>query len=220
MLIYGTSDTVAALDGLRDLTQMGWIVIPLLALVIYVYVTEIQKARKSGNWDIIICGLTLFGMDFINETWNGWVAWFTHKQAFWTTPGPTALRVMVGWNAEIIFMFAISGIVYAKTISENEDDKIFGIPNRWFWAIGYSAFAVFIEIILNIGGLLTWYYPFWNRSFAGVWLIFFFGYFHFYCACILVLKIKSMKKRLIVIGCIYGVAIIMNVIAGISGWVY
>jgi len=29
-----------------------------------------------------------------------------------------------------------------------------------------------------------------------------------------------MKKRLIVIGCIYGVAIVMNVIAGIAGWLY
>jgi len=220
ILSYGTPDTQAALDGLRNLEQMEWIVIPFLVLVFYIYITEIQKARKSGNWDVIICGLTLFGMDFVNETWNGWIAWFTQSQAFWTTPGPTALRVMVGWNVEIIFMFLISGLVYGKTISEDKKEKIMGINNRWFWAIGYAVFCVFIEIILNIGGLLTWVYPFWNRSFAGVWLIFFFGYFHFYVACILVLKIKSMKKRLMVIGCIYGVAIVMNVIAGIAGWLY
>ncbi len=71
---YGSADTRAALDGLRDLTEMGWIVIPLLVLLFYIYVTEIQKARKSGNWDVITCGLVLFGMDFFNETWNGWVA--------------------------------------------------------------------------------------------------------------------------------------------------
>lgn len=219
-LSYGTPDTQAALNGLRDLEQMGWVVIPFLVLIFYIYITEIQKARKSGNWDVIICGLTLFGMDFFNETWNGWVCWLTQSQAFWTTPGPTVLRVMVGWNVEIIFMFLISGLVYGKTISENESDKILGLSNRWFWAIGYAVFCVFIEIILNIAGMLTWTYPFWNRTFAGIWLIFFFGYFHFYVACILVLKIKSMKKRLIAIGCIYGVAIIMNVIAGILGWVY
>ena len=217
---YGSADTQTALVGLRDLTEMGWIVIPLLALVFYIYVTEIQKARKSGNWDVIICGLTLFGMDFFNETWNGWVAWLTQDQAFWTTPGPTALRVMVGWNVEIIFMFLISGIIYGKTISEDKNEKIMGINNRWFWGLGYAVFCVVIEIFLNIGGLLTWVYPFWNRTFGGVWLIFLFGYFHFYVACILVLKIKSMKKRLVVIGIIYTIPIIMNIFAGISGWVY
>jgi hypothetical protein len=45
------------------------------------------------------------GVDFFNETWNGWVMHFTQRSAFWTTPGETALRVMVGWNIEIIFMF-------------------------------------------------------------------------------------------------------------------
>ncbi|MBA7549562.1 hypothetical protein ES705_42051 [subsurface metagenome] len=35
---------------------MGWIVIPFLVLIFYIYITEIQKARKSGNWDVIICG--------------------------------------------------------------------------------------------------------------------------------------------------------------------
>ncbi|MHA1720357.1 MAG: hypothetical protein ACTSXK_12610 [Promethearchaeota archaeon] len=220
MLMYGTPETEQALNGLRDLSQLGWIIIPLLALLFYIYVTEIKKARETKNWDIIFAGLTLFGMDFFNETWNGWVCWLTQKQGFWTTPGPTALRVTIGWNVEIIFMFAISGIIFAKSFSDNESDKILGLPNRWFWAIGYSAFCVFIEIFLNIGGLLTWYYPFWNRSFGGVWLIFLFGYFHFYVTVILVLKIKSLKKRSIVVGIIYTVPILMNIIAGIMGWVY
>ena len=55
-----------ALDGLRDLTTLKWYVIPLLAIVFYIYTAEIQKAKRSGNWDAIYAGLTLFGMDFIN----------------------------------------------------------------------------------------------------------------------------------------------------------
>ncbi|MGA2381419.1 MAG: hypothetical protein ABSG85_19135 [Spirochaetia bacterium] len=27
-----------------------------------------RKARSSGNWDPVLAGLTLFGMDFFNET--------------------------------------------------------------------------------------------------------------------------------------------------------
>ena len=63
-------------------------------------------------------------MDFINETWNGMVFAATQHSAFWTTPGDTALRVMVGWNLEIIFMFSIAGIVYYYSLYEDKDKKI------------------------------------------------------------------------------------------------
>ena len=66
-----------ALNGLRDLTMLKWYVIPLLAIVFYIYTLEIKKAKSSGNWDAIYAGLTLFGVDFFNETWNGWVPAFS-----------------------------------------------------------------------------------------------------------------------------------------------
>lgn len=207
-----------ALEGLRDLSTLKWYVIPLLAIVFYIYTNEIKKARNTGNWNAIYAGLTVFGMDFFNETWNGWVFHFTQHSAFWTTPGETALRTMMGWNIEIMFMFAVSGIIYYNTLSEN---KILGISNRWFWAIGYSAFCVFVECILNIGGHLVWEYPWWNRTFWGVWLIFFFGYFHFYVATIIVIGMKSEKYKILTISIIYAIAIIMNIWGmGIMGWKY
>ena len=61
---------------------------------------------------------------------------------------------MVGWNIEIMFMFAISGIIYADTISGDQNEKIPGIPNWWFWDTGYSGFCFFVEVLLNIGALL------------------------------------------------------------------
>ncbi len=195
--------------------------IPLLAILFYIYIKEVKQARLSGNWDAVISGLTVFGMDFINETWNGWVFHLTQRSAFWTAPGPTALRTMVGWNIEIMFMFAISGIVFYHSFSEDPKSKILGLPERWFWAIGYSAFCVLIECFLNIGGHLVWEYAFWERSFAGVWLIFLFGYFHFYVAAILVIGLSSLRKKIIAVGAIYAVAIVANVVAmGILGWVY
>jgi hypothetical protein len=210
-----------ALKGLRDLSTLQWYVIPLLALVFYVYTNEMKKAKTSGNWDAIFAGLTVFGMDFINETWNGWVFHLTQHSALWTTPGDTALRTMVGWNIEIMFMFAISGIIYYNTLSEDKGAKILGIPDFWFWAVGYAAFCVFVECLLNKGGLLVWEYEWWNRSFRGVWLIFFFGYFHFYVAAIVVLSLKSMKAKIISVSSLYAIAILANIIGlGILGWVY
>jgi hypothetical protein len=216
-----TEASVRALSGLWDLTMLKWYVIPLLAVVFYVYTKEVKEARRSGNWNAIFAGLTLFGMDFFNETWNGWVLVLTGRSAFWTTPGETALRTMVGWNIEIMFMFAISGVIYYNTLSDDPKEKILGLPNRWFWAVGYSAFCVFVEVILSLGGQLVWEYPFWNRSFGGVWLIFLFGYFIFYVAVILVLSLKKTSRKILTISLIYAVPVLMNVFArAVLGWRY
>jgi len=210
-----------ALQNLRDLSTLQWYVIPLLAIVLYVYANEIRRARASGNWDAVLAGLTLFGMDFVNETWNGWVFHFTQRSAFWTVPGETALRTMMGWNIEIMFMFAIAGIVFYHSLSPDPRHRILGIPNRWFWAVGYSAFCVFVECLLNVGGILVWEYPWWNRSFGGVWLIFLIGYFHFFVAVILVLSLRSARQKITAIAGIYGVALLANGIGlGFLGWRY
>lgn len=216
-----TKASEMALTGLRDLTNLQWYVIPLLAIVFYIYTIEIKKAKSSGNWNAILSGLTLFGMDFINETWNGWVFHLTQRSALWTAPGPTALRTMVGWNIEIMFMFIIAGIIFYHTLTEDKEIKILGIPEKWFWAVTYSAFCVFVEILLNKGGLLIWEYQYWNRSFEGVWLIFLFGYFHFYVAIIFMLHLKSMKNKIIFVSSLYGIAIVMNVVTrSFLGWNY
>ena len=216
-----TEASVSALKGIRDLSMLEWYVIPLLAIVFYIYTSEMKKAKASGNWNAVFAGLTVFGMDFINETWNGWVLHFTGRSAFWTAPGDTALRTMVGWNIEIMFMFAISGIIYYNTVSEDKTQKILGIPNQWFWAIGYSIFCVFVECFLNKGGHLVWEYPFWNRSFAGVWLIFLFGYFHFYVAALLIINMKTIKSKLLTVGSLYTTAVIANIFGlGIMKWQY
>ncbi len=138
-----------------------------------------------------------------------------------TAPGKTALRTMVGWNIEIMFMFLIAGIIWYHTLSNDSKVKILGIPNRWFWAIGYSAFCVFVEVLLNKGGLLIWEYPFWYRSFWGVWLIFLFGYFHFFVGSIFVISRKTIKSKVTILVIIYLVPVLMNIFGYcIMGWNY
>lgn len=216
-----TKASEEALRGLRDPTTLEWYVIPMLAFVFWIYVREIKEARRTRNFDALIAGATLFGMDFVNETANGWILNLTHRSALWTAPGRTALRTMVGWNIEIMFMFALSGLVFYHSWSDDPKARVLGLPERWFFAIAYSALCVAVELVLNKGGLLVWEYSFWNASFAGVWLIFLFGYFHFYAAVILVLRIRSMRRRLAAVLGIYGVAVVGNAIGmGVLRWVY
>ena len=76
-----TEATYQALEGLRDFTTIKWYIIPLLLVVIYIYTQEINKARDSGNWNPIFAALTVLGLDFFNETWNGWVMAYTQHSA-------------------------------------------------------------------------------------------------------------------------------------------
>ncbi|MGC9324853.1 MAG: hypothetical protein ACP5G0_08930 [Desulfomonilia bacterium] len=216
-----TEATLQAFEGLRDLSMVKWYIITLLAIVFYIYVKEIKLAKETGNWNAVLAGFTIFGVDFFNETWNGWILHFTQRSAFWTTPGDTALRTMVGWNIEIMFMFLLLGIVFYHTLTEGKKIKILGLPEMWFWAIGYAIFCVFVECLLNIGGHLVWEYPCWYLSFKGVWLIFLIGYFHFFCAAIWVITRKTLKAKIQIVAFIYAVPIIMNVLAfGFWGWNY
>ena len=216
-----TEASKIALQGLRDLSTLEWYVIPLLAIVFYIYTLEMKKARNTGNWNAVFAGLAVFGADFINETWNGWVFHLTGYSAFWTTPGETALRTMIGWNIEIMFMFAILGIIFYNTLSEDGNQRILGLPEKWFWAIGYSVFCVFVECLLNKGGHLVWEYPFWERTFAGVWLIFFIGYLFFFVTAIIVIDLKTIRGKIIALGIIYGIPVTANILAqGILGWTY
>lgn len=216
-----TDATLLALNNLRDLSMLKWYVIPLLSIVFYIYTLEIKEARKTRNWDAVFAGITIFGIDFFNETWNSWVMVLSGRSAFWTAPGDTALRTFVGWNIEIMSMFSILGIVYYHSLNPDRKAKILGITDMWFWAIGYSVFSVFIEVFLNIGGHLVWEYSFWGRSFQGVWLIFLIGYFHFFCAAIFVITRKTKRAKLLTMGFIYLVPVLMNILGlGIFKWNY
>jgi len=215
-----TEATTQALVGLRDLSTLKWYIIPLLAIVFYIYSKEMSNARKKNNWDVIFCGLIVFGLDFFNETWNGWLMHLSGYSAAWTTPGETAFRVTIGWNIEIIFMFLILGIIYYNSLSENQDKKILGINEKWVVAGGYTIFCVIIESVLNQAGLLIWDYSWWNLSFAGIWLILIIGYGIFFFGAAVLLGLKTNKQKITMIGIVYAVPIIMTIIAASLGFVY
>mgnify|MGYP005839329399 CR=1 FL=1 len=220
MLFAYTEASRRALDGLRDIHMLKWYAVPLFGLVVYIYIREIKRARETGVWDPILAALVLFGCDFFNETWNGWVFHLSKRSAVWTTPGDTAYRVTVGWNIEIIFIFLLFGLAYYHSLLPEKEQNILGLPNRWFFALFYAVVAVVVEVILNAADLLVWEYPWWYRSFGGVWLIFLLGYFYWFVAINIMLDMKSMKRKLAFIGAIYAVPVFMNVLAAALGWRY
>ncbi|MCY3412621.1 MAG: hypothetical protein INQ03_13370 [Candidatus Heimdallarchaeota archaeon] len=209
-----------AIDNLRDNSNFTWYIIPILIFVMYIWGKEIRKAQDTGNWNIVFAGLTLFGMDLINETWNSLVFHFTNYAACWMTPGDSVYIIMIGWNIEIAFMFSIAGLVFGNVLPDDKNMKILGLNNRWALSIGFAAFAVFVEVLLNKADALIWEYPFWNFSWGGIWLIFLFGYLHFFIASFLVFDMEQMKNKIMTVGIIYGIGITAVILfMGILKWI-
>jgi hypothetical protein len=209
-----TEAAAAASRILRDGSQFQWYVIPLLAIALYVYAVEIERR----NWSVVLAGLALWGMDWFNETWNALVFHFTGYAPVWGAPGDTAFLILVGLNVEICFMFAIAGVVFAKSLPRDRQLRILGLPNRWLLALVWSVFCVVVELWLNSVGALTWDYSWWNAK--APWLIVPFGYLHFFVVAFLVHDMVRLRSKVVTVGAIYAVdAVGLLVFGGVLGWI-
>ena len=203
-----------ALKILRDGSTFQWYVIPLFALVVYVYANEVEKR----NWNLVFAGLAFWGMDWFNEIWNGLVFHFTQTAPVWGAPGKTAYLILIGLNIEICFMFAIAGITFSKMLPSDKKIRILGLPNRLFFAISGSIFCVFVEVLLNMVGALTWDYAWWNIG--APWLIFLIGYLPFFLVAFWVFDMASVKQKMMVAGSILGFDLVCLVLfAFILKWI-
>ncbi|MFH1214095.1 MAG: hypothetical protein V1681_08390 [Candidatus Neomarinimicrobiota bacterium] len=202
-----------ALSILRDGNQFQWYVITLFALVVYTYAVEIERR----NWNLVFAGLAFWGMDWFNEIWNSLVFHFTNYAPVWGAPGKTAYLILIGLNIEICFMFAIAGIAFGKMLPPDKNTRILGIPNRLFMAVVGSVFCVFVEVLLNVVGALTWEYGWWSAG--APWLIFLFGYLPFFLVSFWVHDMNTIKKKLTTLAVIYGVDGLSILVFGIIlGW--
>jgi predicted membrane channel-forming protein YqfA (hemolysin III family) len=83
--------------------------------------------------------------------------------------------------------------------------------------VGGAAFCVFVEVLLNAIGALTWDYPWWSAR--APWLIFLFGYLHFFLVSFWVHDMESVKSKAVTVGAIFGFDLVCVLVFGvILGW--
>jgi len=209
-----TGSASQALAILRNPITFQWYVIPLFALIVYVYAVEVERR----NWSLVFAGLAFWGMDWFNEIWNGLVFHFTNYAPVWGAPGQTAYLLLIGLNIEISFMFAIAGITFSKLLPADKKMKVMGLPNRLFFAIVGSVFCVVVELLLNAAGALTWDYSWWNLG--APWLIFLIGYLPFFLVSFWVFDMPTVRQKAITVAAILGFDLICLVLfVGILGWI-
>lgn len=205
--------TAQALHQLRDPQAFKWYAVTLLVLVAYVYATEIERRR----WDVIGAGIAVWLADWFNEIVNAVILHAGHHAALWTTTGPTAYQILIGLNLEITFMFAMLGIVYAKTLPADRAVRILGLPNRLALAIGMSLSCVAIEVLLHALGVLHWAYWWWNWPFVP--LIFLLGYMPFFLYAAWVHDAPGEAQRWGRLGAVAAVDLALGLVFGVAlGW--
>jgi hypothetical protein len=174
---------------LRDPDQFKWYTVTLLAFVWYVYAVEVERRR----WDIVFAGAALWLMDWLNEIGNALVLHFSDRAALWTVTGDTSYLILIGLTIEISFMFAVTGVVFVKTLPADPGLRILGVPNRIALAVAYSCFAVFVEILLHATGYFHWEYWWWNVPFVP--LIVVFGYLTFFLVAAYVYDLRDTRRQ-------------------------
>ena len=81
--------TQQALSILRSGDTFQWYVLPLFALVLYVYFNEISKK----NWKGVAAGLALYMVHWLYEIGNALIQHFS-GHALWTVPTGTAFLLL------------------------------------------------------------------------------------------------------------------------------
>lgn len=201
--------TQQALNILRTPDNFQWYVIPLLALVIYVYTNEISKE----NWKGIAAGLSLYLVHWFFEIANALIQ-HASGHALWTVPTGTSFLLLIGVGIELSLMFSVAGLVLSKVLPEDPQLKIMGVNNRIFFAVVNAALFSVIEIFLAKTPAFHWVYPWW-----GALPVFITVYIPFFVVSFLCYDWKP-KVQGIVIGTLFVVdALMLVVFAGILKWI-
>lgn len=201
--------TQEALSILRSGDCFQWYVIPILALVVYVYFNEISKS----NWKSIAAGLSLYMVHWLAEIINALIQHFS-GHALWTVPTGTAFLILIGVGVELSLMFSVAGLIFSKILPEDPKLKILGINNRLLIAIGNAAFFSIFEIFLAKTPAFVWVYPWW-----GALPVFITVYIPFFVVSMYSYDWKP-KTQISVIGTLFAInATMLILFAGILKWI-
>ncbi len=152
MLVAYTREAEQALEHLRKVSDLHWSILPLAAVLLYVYAREIEER----NYRTLLTCLAFAGCGLLLEMLNALVMRWTGRTALWVAAGESSYLVFVGINVEIILCFSIIWAAAARVLPEDRGAKVLGIPNRAFFAFTFGFLSMCTEALLNRAGLLVW----------------------------------------------------------------
>ena len=139
----------------RSTENFNWTFIFILAVVFYVYWTEV----KNKNFKAIVAGFALYGVHWLYEICNAVIAHFFEYPLWSVSNASTTFILLIGVCWEPSMMFSLAGIISYKMIPDNPTNK-----QKLISALGMAALFALVESFLagTSNHSFMWVYKWWG----------------------------------------------------------
>ena len=194
----------------RDTGNFNWTFIFILAVVFYIYWTNIQKK----NYDVIYAGVALYGVHWLYEIVNAIIAHFAGYPLWSVSNESTTFILLIGVCWELSMMFSIAGMISFKMLPEDRNKRYFteggkkGISCKLVGAIEMALLFALVESFLaaTSNHSFIWVYKWW-----GVLPVFITTYVPFFLASNYVPDMEPVKRKCFLIS-LWGLVAVLLVV--------
>lgn len=194
----------------RDTGNFNWTFIFILAVVFYIYWSNIQKK----NYDVIYAGLALYGVHWLYEIVNAIIGHVTGYPLWSVSNESTTFILLVGVCWELSMMFSIAGMISLKMLPEDRSKRYFtkggkkGISCKLVGALEMALlFALFESFLAATSNhSFIWVYKWW-----GVIPVFITTYVPFFLASNYVPDMEPGKRKRFLI-CLWSLVAILLIV--------
>lgn len=150
----------------RSTANFNWTFIFILAVVFYVYWSEIHKK----NYEAIYAGLALYGVHWLYEIANAVIGHFAGYPLWSVSNQSTTFILLVGVCWELSMMFSLAGIISFKMMPQDRSKRYFakngmkGISCKLVVALEMALLFALVESFLagTSNHSFIWVYKWWG----------------------------------------------------------
>ena len=150
----------------RSTVNFNWTFIFILAVVFYVYWSEIHKK----HYEVVYAGLALYGVHWLYEIANAVIAKISGYPLWAVSNQSTTFILLIGVCWELSMMFSLAGIISFKMMPEDRTKRYFakgkfkGISCKLVVAIEMALLFALFESFLaaTSNNSFIWVYKWWG----------------------------------------------------------
>ena len=192
----GSQEAKTLVDAIRvrSTENFNWTFIFILAVVFYVYWSEINKK----NYEAVFAGLALYGVHWLYEIGNAVIAHVFGYPLWSVSNESTTFILLIGVCWELSMMFSLAGIISFKMMPQDRSTRYFskngkkGISCKLAVALERALlFALFESFLAGTSNhSFIWVYKWW-----GVLPVFITTYVPFFLASNYVPDMEPQKRK-------------------------
>lgn len=164
----GSAEAMTLVDQIkvRDTGNFNWTFIFILAVVFYVYWTEIH----NKNYKVVKAGLALYGVHWLYEICNAIIAKIFGYPLWSVSNESTTFILLIGVSWELSMMFSLAGMISYKMLPDDTSKRYFakdgkkGISCKLVGAIEMALLFALFESFLaaTSNNSFIWVYKWWG----------------------------------------------------------